>query len=217
MSSRSAELEDGVKALRDLTAQPRDGQATRARVLVAASANLHRRRRLRRFLPILGVVGVALGSGAGAFTAGHRFWRAAEPAGTRGEAPAVRASDGTARAPLDLPSAPAVEPQESRAPDEYDLYSRAHEAHFRGKDARNALAAWDEYLRQAPRGAFAPEARFNRAICLLRLGRTGPAAAALRRFAEGKLGRYRRAEACALLRRLAEPLPDGCPRAPAPN
>jgi hypothetical protein len=54
-------------------------------------------------------------------------------------------------------------------------------------------------LRLYPRGIFEPEARFNRAICLMRLRRYAEAERALRTFSEGSLGNYRRAEAEQLL------------------
>ncbi len=67
-----------------------------------------------------------------------------------------------------------------------------------------ALAAWDDYLAAFPRGTFAPEARFNRAVCLVRIGRAADAEAALRPFAEGKLAGYRQADAERLLAWLRE-------------
>jgi len=50
-------------------------------------------------------------------------------------------------------------------------YQQAHRLHFHGADPAAALRAWDAYLMAYPTGTFAPEARFNRAVCLLRLGR----------------------------------------------
>jgi hypothetical protein len=82
------------------------------------------------------------------------------------------------------------------------LYARAHDLHFRGHDPVRALAAWDRYLAAAPgdvRAGLVLEARYNRAICLLRLGRRDEARAALRPFAAGAWGEYRRNEARALL------------------
>ena len=54
-------------------------------------------------------------------------------------------------------------------------------------------------MRTYPHGAFEPEARFNRAICLVRLRRFAQAERALRSFADGRFGNYRRAEAEQLL------------------
>jgi hypothetical protein len=47
-----------------------------------------------------------------------------------------------------------------------------------------------------------PEARYNRAIALARLGRNAEAAAALEPFARGDYGAYRQSEANALLNAL---------------
>ena len=74
-------------------------------------------------------------------------------------------------------------------------YGHAHAAHFEADDPRRALALWEAYLRDYPDGAFVPEARFNRALCLVRLGRHVEARAALRPFIDGAYGGYRRREA----------------------
>jgi hypothetical protein len=67
------------------------------------------------------------------------------------------------------------------------------------KNPGAALAAWDAYLREFPRGRLAVESRYNRALCLVRLNRRDEAAAALAGFAKGAYGGYRQAEARALL------------------
>lgn len=83
------------------------------------------------------------------------------------------------------------------------LYREAHRAHFVQRDSRAALAAWDRYLAAHPRGSFALEARYNRALCLVRLGRHDAARQALAPFAAGDVGGgYRRTEASALLEAL---------------
>jgi hypothetical protein len=81
------------------------------------------------------------------------------------------------------------------------LFRRAqqlHSAHDPG-----ALAAWDRYLVAADGGVLIPEARYNRALCLVRLGRVQEAKLALTPFARGDYAGYRRAEAQALLKALA--------------
>jgi len=113
------------------------------------------------------------------------------------------------RAPVPAPSARAVravprpsarrallDPEGSAA---YAAYRRAHDAHFVAQDAAAALSGWDEYLSVAPGGRFALEARYNRALCLVRLGRSAQAHAALAPFAAGEHGEYRRREARELL------------------
>ncbi len=79
------------------------------------------------------------------------------------------------------------------------LYRAAHQAHFVDQLPATALAKWDEYLALAPRGRFAVEARYNRALCLVRLGRAAQARAALEPFARGTFGAYRRQEARELI------------------
>jgi len=79
------------------------------------------------------------------------------------------------------------------------LYRVAHAAHFIDRDPARALTAWNAYLSAAPKGEFAPEARYNRALCLVRLGRVAEAKGALEPFANGAYGGYRKAEARALL------------------
>jgi hypothetical protein len=85
-------------------------------------------------------------------------------------------------------------------PSEDDVYSRAHRLHFGGADPRASLAAWDEYLARYPSGRFAPDARYNRAIDLLKLKRFDEARAALQPFADGAFGGYHRDDARELLR-----------------
>jgi outer membrane biosynthesis protein TonB len=93
----------------------------------------------------------------------------------------------------------------ARAPSEARrLYERAHRAHFETRDPAAALGAWEAYLAAVPSApkadaAFATEASYNRALCLVRLGRTEAARQALTPFADGRYGSYRQAEARALL------------------
>lgn len=82
------------------------------------------------------------------------------------------------------------------------LYIEAHRQHFRGSPEQ-ALAAWDAFLATAPAGQVLLEARYNRAVTLLRLGRRSEAAAALAAFARGEHGGFRQREAQQLLEQLA--------------
>jgi hypothetical protein len=104
------------------------------------------------------------------------------------------------RAPVAAPSATVTPPPpeaqgDADADAELTLYAAAHRAHFVDHDPKAALDAWDAYLASAPDGRFAPEARYNRAIALLRLGRRAEAREALLPFADAAPGSYRQAEA----------------------
>lgn len=110
----------------------------------------------------------------------------------RVEAPAPVALPTTVRSPRSP-----VDPAERRA------YREAHALHFDAREPARALDAWERYLRAYPNGRFAVEARYNRALCLVRLDRRDDARAALRPFADGSHGAYREREARALIEALA--------------
>jgi hypothetical protein len=118
----------------------------------------------------------------------------------------LRIERGPSSAPSPFRPAPSValpSPPASSSSAAFDAqvesYRQAHRTHFGGAAPATALAAWDEHLRAYPNGSFATDARFNRALCLLRLGRRDEARAALRPFAEAPIGRYRQQEAASLL------------------
>jgi hypothetical protein len=102
------------------------------------------------------------------------------------------------------PAAAAPEPEPAPQPAssaELMLYRPAHELHFRARNFGAALAAWDAYLSRFPQGTLALEAEYNRALCLMRLGRYAEARTALAPFAAGaRGGGYRRSEATRFLR-----------------
>jgi hypothetical protein len=81
-------------------------------------------------------------------------------------------------------------------------FEAAHRVHFGGGTPSAALRAWDAYLADHPRGRYEPEARYNRALTLVRLGHRQAAVAALRPFAAGRYGPARQASARALLEAL---------------
>ncbi|MFO0677847.1 MAG: hypothetical protein U0169_15020 [Polyangiaceae bacterium] len=117
------------------------------------------------------------------------------------------------------PAAEATSPRgSSRGVDVGALYEAAHTAHFEGRDPGTTLVLWDRYLAAAPRGELALEARYNRALTLVRLRRLVEAEEALAPFARGDYGGYRRDEARMLVERMgASSAPDASPqRAPAP-
>lgn len=131
---------------------------------------------------------------------------------------AVASLPASPRAPFASSSSPATVPAPSEAsaaaptpsatglaPDPHaDLYAEAHRLHFAERDAARALVAWDRYLAAAPYGRFAPEARYNRALALVRLGREADARSALTAIADGALGGYRAAEARTLLEAMSK-------------
>jgi len=100
---------------------------------------------------------------------------------------------------VDARSAPAVEARPDPLKADLGVYQKAHQLHFHGGDPVQALAAWDAYLASYPRGTFAPEARFNRAVCMLRMGRRSEARSVLVTIAESSAGAYGRERARALL------------------
>ena len=111
--------------------------------------------------------------------------------------PAASASAPAPRPPAS--GAPSPEPPAADVDPEVALYETAHEAHFVARDWTRALAGWDAYLAAHPKGRFAPEARYNRALALFRLGRRDEARDALRPFANGAFDGYRQKEAQQLL------------------
>ncbi|HEX2875922.1 MAG TPA: sigma-70 family RNA polymerase sigma factor [Polyangiaceae bacterium] len=80
-----------------------------------------------------------------------------------------------------------------------ERYRDAHRTHFGAGDPAAALVAWDRYLVDFPASSFAADARFNRALCLLRLGQSADARRALEAFAGAPPGSYRQRDAAALL------------------
>jgi len=111
--------------------------------------------------------------------------------------PAASSAPAAEPVPVEAPPAPAPE---NAAPTDSDVYARAHRLHFDGRDPAAALAALDDYLLRFPSGRFAPDARYNRAIDLLKLRRYAAARAALQPFADGAFGGYHRDDARELLR-----------------
>jgi hypothetical protein len=91
------------------------------------------------------------------------------------------------------------------APDVDALYRVAHEAHFQAHDYAAALSAWNAYLAAAgPGSRMLIEARYNRGIALARLGHREEAVAALRPFADGEYGEYRKNEARRVIEKLEQ-------------
>jgi hypothetical protein len=129
----------------------------------------------------------------------------------RARDPAPRRPRSTTPTPATSPATtsaalPAAAPASEAAPHaesaELSLFRRAQQLHLAHDPG--AVAAWDAYLRIAGQGVLAPEARYNRALALVRQGRIAEARHALGMFARGELGNYRRGEAQRLLDALAD-------------
>ena len=222
----------GVRALRELTDEPADGRASRARVLVRAAKRAQHRRKLRiAGLIVLSVL--AIPSASAGFLHAWKIWTAQT---TRpSPAPTLvprRHTPTTAPLPtLAVPSAvPATEIEgapasthipvghaEARAQteeqrlsrqhgkdhaSEFILYEKAHRLHFHEGQSAGALRLWDAYIEQFPAGRFLPEARFNRAVCLVRLGDLERARAALEQIVAERAANYPTEQAHGLLARL---------------
>lgn len=99
-----------------------------------------------------------------------------------------------------------TESEEPKEPEEDHTalltYRGAHRAQFASGDCSEAIVGYAQYLDMAPSGPFAVDARYNRGVCLIRLGRHGEARIALEPFAQGKYGDYRRAQSEQLLEAL---------------
>lgn len=221
-------LDDAVRALREETSSPSEtSDETRARVL--AKLEQSRGRRSKRLFVILPMAAVLAGATASAGVAGkipgawHSALRAfrlsspppnaAEPTLPMAPAPWVTPTPAVDEAEPIASAAPLPNPNplrtrtrtsaststSTRNPDSLALYRNAHRLHFTVHDSSAALSAWDDYLRADPNGSLALEARYNRALCLVRLERSGEAREALAPFADGRFGGYRQSEARALL------------------
>lgn len=111
---------------------------------------------------------------------------------------ASKVAGGSSSRPIETaPEKPAepASPPERPADPELARFRAAHELHFQGNQPERAIAAYEAYLREFPRGRFVPEARYNMALDYIKLGDQGRARAALRPFADGAYGDYRKREA----------------------
>lgn len=219
-------LKAATRALREETSESSgDGEFTRARVMASLhQGKVRRRTRLAFLLPLAACLaaGTAWGTATGRLPQAFRALREVVYSSVR-PPPVEQPKPAPKLAPLPTPEpAPPPAPAEITPPEpepikpapstsssaafrdtDGDLYRLAHEAHFVSHDYARALNAWEAYLKAAPRGRLSTEARYNRAICLLRLGRDAEARRALEPFADGKLG-YRQSEAQQLLQELAQ-------------
>jgi len=115
---------------------------------------------------------------------------------------APRSSPPASEGSIATSGAPGASPAPPEDEGTLALYRKARKLHFVDQNPGAALAAWDEYLAAEPKGPLAVDARYDRALCLVRLGRKTEARAALQPFAQGTYGSYRQDEAKRLLEAL---------------
>lgn len=118
--------------------------------------------------------------------------------------PDGRGSAGTLETELPLPTAAEPDtPALAALPEDPELvaFAAAYRQTFDVGPDGVALARWQDYLTRWPDGRFAPEATWNAAYCLRRLGRGDEAEPLLRRIAGGTLGPAHVADAERLLER----------------
>lgn len=215
-------LAAGVRAFRDVTAEPADGRASRARVLDRAAAR-SRHRDVRALAVSAAALALLLPAAGVALVRLSRTSAQTSPVVSResprlGAARPRAAADVSPPAPAPAPPPPASLPPAPPAPvfsaiglravgatPELAAYARAHRAHFHEQSPRQALHRWDAYLTKFPRGRFRPEAELNRAICLVHLGDLDRARAGLEALQREGIPEHVRAQAERLLRRLGPP------------
>lgn len=110
-------------------------------------------------------------------------------------------------APEPAPSAAKPAPEAPLPPvleAEIEEFRKADDLYRRVGDLRSAVSAYRDYIRSYPTGRFVPEAKYNSALALLKLGRTTEARTLLTPFADGAYGSYRQGAAQRLLDALPE-------------
>jgi hypothetical protein len=227
MSTSRDPVAAGVRALRDLTSEPADGRASRARVLERAAGQVRRRRRLGFAAAVAGLALVLPAASAAIVHLTKTAWRAGTPlfevkprlllvapaeprlAALPVVVPAheLPGAEGSAGGITSEPPAPvsATRLGATGPTPELAAYARAHHAHFHEDAPRKALRLWEAYLAGFARGRFRPEAELNRAICLVRLGDLEHAHPALERLLAPGIPEHTRGQAERLLTRLGSP------------
>jgi len=221
---------------RDATPAPAPTMATRLAILDASDRERHQGRRNRFLIMPIAATLVLIATWAAASGTLTRVFASdgpaesapapataraastkpsAAPAGDPADGAEPPAATAAPRAVAEPPAAVTTAPRTVAAPPSSAaaegpaaaLYADAHRLHFDARDHEGALRAWDAYLAAAPAGRLAPEARYNRGLCLVRLGRVAEARAALAPIAGGAAGSYRQDEAARLLRALDDAAP----------
>lgn len=107
-------------------------------------------------------------------------------------------------APPRKPPPAGAEPLTGRSvPTELADYEVASAVHFGSEGSASALRHWDAFLEKYPAGRYQVEARYNRAVSLVRLNRVDEAKRELAPFASGQHGDYHRRDAARLLNSLS--------------
>jgi hypothetical protein len=204
-------LDDHIDALRELDGDDHElAGATKLRV----RRSLERGHGMRRHAGIFAALAVLLvASASWALATGklQTLWRtpvvaerqvARPPAVPSPPLPPPAPAPQKIEAPIELPFEPPAEPVPPPRSQPHvaaisPLYRAAHELYFHDADYDKALVAWDAYLAKEPKGQFVVEARYNRALCLIRLSRFQEAHDALLPFANGEVtpAGYRQTEA----------------------
>lgn len=212
-------LDDHLDALRELDDVAADASATRLRVRRTLEEG-HFMRRHVGLVAMLAVLLVASTTWALATGKIPLFVARPEPVATPTPPPAPAPKRVTpvieAPAPVVIEPPPVVVekpavkkpvPVTPSQPVMSPRYQKAHDLYFHDRSYEAALAAWDEYLAAEPNDRFVTEARYNRALTLVRLDRLAEAKAALEPFAAGSvLDGYRQAEAAKLIEKIDQRL-----------
>ena len=223
--SEAAKL-DPVAALREVGTgdDAVAAHATRLRVRRSLERGHSMQRHVASVLVALGILFVASASWALATGQIQKLWHRAETVTPARVLPRAAAPAPThERIVVTQPPPVVPEPTQPLAPPPVVkkavtkpvevLYRKAHQLYFHGGDYAAALAAWDAYLAAEPTGRFAIEARYNRALCLVRLARLAEGRDALLPFAHGEVepAGYRRDEAQQMVDKITPNLVNGTP------
>ena len=229
MSASHDHFEIAARALRESTAEPADGRASRDELL----SLLVRREQRRSGYKLAGIVAAFVLVIPAASAALIHWRKTPSQTGRRVFIPAVpvrrvpvspiHVATGFAKDDLAMnegtsafgPQPAASLPPKSRRPgrrspapsvpselSELEVYGRAHHLHFHGESPGAALRAWTGYLEKYPDGHFLPEARFNRALCLVLVGDRARAREELSRIVKDSRVDYQRTQAARLLAKL---------------
>jgi len=202
-------LEEATRALRE---EEGAMDTTRKRALRDRVLKAPRKRKLHAIRWVMPIAAVLAAASVWASVARERH-RAAAPVApsitTAAIAPVVSAAPSivpivvataSESAPAPIVVAHAHAPSAVMKPDDSErralrAYREAERLQFEDKDYARALDAWDRYVPLAGNSPLLVDAKWQRALCLVRLGRTDEAREALAPFARGDFGAYRKDEA----------------------